>query len=258
MAYLRVLTAVLVCSCMPLRAEVITVAVAANFQQPAREIVEVFAAHTGHRVVLSSASTGKHYAQIINGAPFDLFLAADRRRPEMLEQQGFDHAPRLTYAVGRLVLWSPDADQTAEGRLRSGQFDYLAIANPRTAPYGTAAREALDNLGLWQSVRDRLVTGESVTQALQFALSGNAQLALVARSQVGLLDPAGSRWLVSESLHQPIEQQAIALNGSPTTLALLRFLRSEESRTIISRHGYDPGPADTVLVDPVAPDENRP
>ena len=254
MAHFRLLTALLVCS-FGVRAEHLTVAVAANFLKPAREISQAFTTQTGHQVTLSSASTGKHYAQIVNGAPFDLFLAADRRRPQLLEQQGYDHAPRLTYAIGRLVLWSPETDRAAEDRLESGTFDYLAIANPRTAPYGQAAREALKSLGLWQSVQEKIVTGESVTQALQFALSGNAQLALVARSQVGALDQAGASWLVPESLHQPIEQQAIALTASPAALTLLEFLRSEESRTIVSRHGYDPGPVNTTWPDPVAPEK---
>lgn len=207
------------------------------------EIAARFAAETNHRLVLSSGSTGKHYAQIHHGAPFDLFLAADRERPERLEREGRAvPGTRFTYALGRLVLWSPDPELVDDqgAVLQSGGFRHLAIANPRLAPYGRAARQLLQGRGLWQRLQPRLVRGENIGQAFQFVRSGNAELGLVACSQ--LFGPGGelggSRWLVPEGLYAPIEQQALLLRDTSAGRALLRYVRGPAGRAIIRRYGY--------------------
>lgn len=224
-----------------------TVAQAANFLKPMEEIVAAFERTTGHTVRLSSGSTGKLYAQIRNGAPFDLFLAADRRRPLLLEQERLAvSGSRFTFALGRLTLWSRDADRiTGDGPdvLRRGAFNYLAIANPKTAPFGAAAVQVLQRLGLDGVLSDKIVQGESVGQAFQFVFSGNAELGFLSLSQV--LDPrvggAGSRWDVPQNLYSPLEMDAVLLRRgetNPAARALLEYLKSREARMIIERYGY--------------------
>jgi molybdate transport system substrate-binding protein len=221
----------------------VRVAVASNFAGPVKAIAERFEAARGHAVVLSVASTGKLYAQIRNGAPFQVFLAADAERPRLLEEEGFGlPGSRFTYALGRLVLWSPApgyVDPAGEV-LAEGDFRHLAIANPRLAPYGRAARESLENLGLWQALQGRLVRGENIGQTFQFVQSGNAELGLVARSQVEQPGArmAGSRWDVPETLHAPIEQQAVLLADHGAARAFLAYLRGEEARALIHSYGY--------------------
>ncbi|MDF1566026.1 MAG: molybdate ABC transporter substrate-binding protein [Deltaproteobacteria bacterium] len=222
---------------------VLRIAVASNFAGPARELAARFEAKQGVRVLLAFGSTGKHAAQIEHGAPFALFLAADAERPRRLEASGRAVAgTRATYALGRLVLWSPEpgrVDATGEVLAR-GEFERLAIANPRLAPYGRAAREALEALGLWERLAPRTVRGENIAQAHQFVESGNAELGLVAASQV--LRPGreapGSSWEVPARLHGPIEQQAVLLEDTPAARAFLAFLLGEEAGEIIQRWGY--------------------
>lgn len=225
----------------------VLVAVAANFLNPLKEIGERFERDTGHRLVLVPGSSGKHYAQIKNGAPFDAFLSADPERPRLLEEEGLAvRGTRFTYAIGRLVLWSRDPTMvTGSGAevLRTGSFKHLAIANPKTAPYGQAAVQVLTKLGLWESLQPRVVQGENISQAFQFVTSGNAELGLVALSLV--LDPrnnhAGSRWEVPAVFHDPLRQDAVLLTkgqGHPAARAFLKFLRSPQARAVIVRYGY--------------------
>lgn len=226
------------------RAGEVRVAVAANFAEPAREIARRFEQRTGHRATLSFGSSGQFYAQIANGAPFDVFLSADAERPRRLEAAGLA-APgsRFTYAVGRLVLWSRDPGRVdAEGRVLSrGGFEKLAIADPTAAPYGRAAMETLRALGLHERVRGRIVQGASITQAYQFVRTGAAELGFVALSQV-VSEKGGSRWLVPARLHAPIDQQAVLLRAAarkPAARAFADFLKSDEARAVVRTYGYE-------------------
>lgn len=226
-----------------LAAAELRVAVASNFAVPMEAIADAFERETGDKVVLAFGSTGKHYAQIRQGAPFDLFLAADTERPELLVQSGIVQPHhRFTYAIGQLVLWSADTELVdAEGRiLFTNDFNYLAMANPRHAPYGRAAEEVLNALERWETLRPKLVRGENVSQAMHFVLSGNADLGFVAMSQVMEVEGVnrGSRWIPDPMLHAPIEQEVVLLNDEPGSRRLFEFLRSEKARAIILSHGY--------------------
>jgi len=219
----------------------VKVAVAANFTAAMKEIAAGFEQATGHTALLSFGSTGKLYAQIIQGAPFALFLAADQKRPKLLEDDG-RASRRFTYATGKLVLWSakPDFVDARGDVLTRGDFRHLAIVNPQTAPYGAAAMQVLDNLGLSAALGPRLVRGENVTQTYQFVATGNAELGFVALSQV-MLKPEGSRWKVPQSLYTPIRQDAVLLErgaDQPAALALLAYLKGPEARAVIERLGY--------------------
>jgi molybdate transport system substrate-binding protein len=223
----------------------ITVAVATNFVGAMNALVERFEATSGHDVLVSSGSTGGHYAQIKNGAPFEAFFAADTERPRLLEAEGLAvPGSRFLYAVGRVALWSTRANYVdAEGRvLETGDFRHLAIANPELAPYGAAARDVLTARGLWDRLQPRLAMGQDIGQAYSFVQTGNADLGFVAWAQ--LKQPgreiAGSYWLVPESLHRPIEQEAVLLRDVPAARALLEFMKSSEAREIIRGYGYGP------------------
>ena len=221
----------------------IRVAVASNFREAMLDIVARFEMKSGHKVTLIFGSTGKHYAQIRNGAPFDAFFAADRRRPELLENEGVAVlGSRFTYAVGQLVLWSPQAGYVdADGRvLGEKDFRHLAIANPQLAPYGRAAQEVLQAIGLWDALSGRVVRGENISQTFQFVISGNAELGFVAYSQVKHFAPSaeGSWWDVPQSLYEPVEQQALLLKDNEVARAFLAFVQSDEAREIIRGNGY--------------------
>jgi molybdate transport system substrate-binding protein len=223
--------------------------VAANFLASLRELTSAFEAATGVEVVVVSGSTGKLYAQIRQGAPYDVFLAADQERPALLEAAGLSlPGSRRTYAIGRLVLWSPRPGYVeGPATLERGGFRHLAIANPRTAPYGAAAVQALQGLGVWQTVQGRLVRGESVGQAFQFVAGGSAELGLVARGQVA--GRSGSSWLLPAGLHEPIEQQLVILGRADDRADAERFvdflLHDPEAATLVRAAGYDlPEPAD--------------
>jgi molybdate transport system substrate-binding protein len=230
------------------RAEETQVAVAANFTAPAKLIAAEFEKETGHKAVLAFGATGKLYAQIKNGAPFEVLLAADDRTPAKLEEEGMAvRDSRFTYAVGRLVLWSarPDLVDEEGEVLEKGDFKHLAIANPKTAPYGAAAIETLTALKLLEAVTPKLVQGENIAQTHQFVVSGNAELGFVALSQVwkdGKLT-SGSAWVVPEALHTPIRQDAVLLNsggGNAAAVAWLDFLKGEKAREVIHAFGYGP------------------
>jgi molybdate transport system substrate-binding protein len=223
-------------------ADRLQLAVASNFAGAIDVLADRFEARTGHRVVVSLGSTGKQYAQIVNGAPFDLFLAADVERPKRLEDSGRAiQGTRMTYAIGELVIWAPGRDGLElPSALQGPAIGRIAIANPRLAPYGRAAREALVALDLWDGVRPRLVRGENIAQAFQFVYSGNAGAGLVAGSQLVAHAPAvpGSRWNVPPGLHRPIEQQGVLLRDTPAGRSFLDFLRSDEGRAVIRKAGY--------------------
>jgi molybdate transport system substrate-binding protein len=223
-------------------ADTVRVAVASNFANVAQLLADVFEASHAHDVVLSIGATGKHYAQIVNGAPFDLFLAADRERPERLDNEGLGIAgTRFTYAIGGLVAWAPGTtDIVLPDALSDPSFGRVAIANPRLAPYGRAAQQALQQLDAWEQLQPRLVRGENVGQALQFVHSGNAAIGLVARAQlVALGDQAGgTQWPVPAELYTPIEQQAILLRDRPAARSFHDYLRSDAARGIIQAAGY--------------------
>ncbi|NNK32182.1 MAG: molybdate ABC transporter substrate-binding protein [Xanthomonadales bacterium] len=219
--------------------DVIRIATASNFMTVMPALADAFEAQSGHTVILIPGSSGKHYAQILNGAPFEAFFSADARRPAELERRGrIVDGSRYTYAIGRLVLWSPVPGLVGDGAdtLGSGAFRRLAIANPRLAPYGEAARQTLESLGLWNGLQDRLVRGENVAQAFQFVHSGNAELGLVALSQLVGRD-GGSQWLVPAERYAPIEQQAVLLREGPAR-SFLDWVRSEAARDIIEAGGY--------------------
>lgn len=220
------------------------VAVAANFMVPMQKIATAFERESGHKVLLSYGSTGRLYAQIRNGAPFEVLLAADAQTPARLEKEGLAvPGSRQTYATGRLVLWSRDAGRVDERGevLRRGGTGPLAIADPKLSPYGLAAQQALEKLAVWDAWRGRLVQGESIAQAHQYVASGNAPLGLVALAQVmdGGRISQGSGWLVPAQLHAPIRQEAVLLKRSPAAEALMLFLRSEATRAIVRGHGYE-------------------
>lgn len=224
----------------------VQVAVAANFTAPMQRIAAAFERDTGHKAVLAFGATGKFYTQIRNGAPFEVLLAADDETPARLEQEGMA-APgtRFTYAIGRLVLWSARNGMVdARGDvLKSSAVRHIAIANPKTAPYGRAAVEVLDRLGLHAAVRGKLVQGENIAQTHQFAATGNAQLGFVALSQVvkdGRI-ATGSGWIVPAALHGPIRQDAVVLakgRANPAARALADYLKSDKAKAIIQSFGY--------------------
>ncbi|MDP8205168.1 MAG: molybdate ABC transporter substrate-binding protein [Candidatus Electryonea clarkiae] len=221
----------------------IKIAVASNFTNVIRDISRKFENQTGHKVILIFGSTGKHYAQIVNGAPFDIFFAADVQRPKLLEEQGFAlKGSRFTYAIGKLALWSPQdnyVDKSGE-ILRHGDFRHLAIANPKLAPYGEAARAVLQSLDLWDSLHKKLVRGENISQAFQLIKSGNAELGLVALSQViqaGYYQ-TDTFWVVPEELYPPIEQQVVLLKDNPIARAYLKFIQTDEIKEMICSFGY--------------------
>ena len=225
----------------------VSVAAAANLAGPIQKIAAAFTEETGHQAVIALGSTGKFYAQIRNGAPFQVLLAADEETPLRLENDGLGVAgSRLTYATGRLVLWSATPGRVdSEGAvLRQGTFRHLAIADPKLAPYGAAAQQVLAALGLAATLQPRIVQGENIAQAHQFVASGNAELGFVARSQVTLdgVLTSGSAWLVPAQLHRPLRQDAVLLlkgKDQPAALAWLNFLRSDKARAILRSHGSE-------------------
>lgn len=227
-------------------ADTVSVAVAANFTAPMQKIATAFEMDTGHKAELSFGATGKFYAQITNGAPFQVLLAADNTTPAKLEAEGKAvSASRFTYTIGTLVLWSAQAGYVdAQGAvLKTGDFKHLAIANPKLAPYGVAATQVMEKLEIAAALQPRLVQGENIAQTFQFVSTGNAQLGFVALSQV-MVDgkiAKGSAWQVPAQLHDPIRQDAVLLStgkDSAAAAALMQYLRGEKARTIIKSYGY--------------------
>ncbi len=234
------------------RAGTVLVAVAANFAEAAQRLKPVFRRETGDDIVITVGSTGKLYAQIVNGAPYDILLAADQRRARLLEEGGQAVAgTRFTYATGQLSLWSPDPGAIAPGQgpalLAQGGFRHLAIANPALAPYGAAARQTLERLGLWRRVQPRLVMGQNVGQVFSMVATGNAELGIIARSYA--LSPRnitpGSRWDIPADMHAPIRQDAVLLKraaDNAAARAFLAFLSDDPAaRAVIRGLGYGVG-----------------
>ena len=224
------------------------VAVAANFAAPMQKIAADFERDTGHKAALAFGATGKFYAQIRNGAPFELLLAADDATPARLEQEGAAVAgSRFTYAIGKLVLWSakPGYVDARGDVLKQAAFMHLAVANPKLAPYGAAALETLRTLGLLEAVQPKFVQAENIAQAYQFIATGNAELGFVSLSQVvrdGRI-ASGSGWIVPDRLHSPIRQDAVLLEkgkGKAAAEALLKYLKGDKARATIRAFGYDP------------------
>lgn len=231
----------------PARADAVRIAVAANFTAPMQKIAADFEKESGHRALLSFGSTGKFYAQIRNGAPFDVLLAADDETPARLEREGAAIAgSRFTYAIGKLALWSAkEAIVDNKGDvLKRGGFDHIALANPKLAPYGVAAMEVMKALGVADTLAPKFVRGENIVQTYQFVATGNALLGFVALSQVyedGKLK-SGSGWIVPDKLYGPIRQDAVILEPGKDKVAaaaLLKYLRSDKARAMIKSFGYD-------------------
>lgn len=252
----RVFSALVLLLCLvlssPVRAEEpLRIAVAANFSSALEAIAREFEAQTGEAVSLSAGSSGALLAQIEQGAPFDGFFSADTRAPRRLQRSGLGDA-LFVYARGKLVLYSNrlPVNEQAEAILATDGFRFLTLANPDTAPYGRAAREVLEKRGLWRTLKaqQRIVTGESITQALHFVATDNAQLGFIAGSQV--LDPnsplkgRGYRWWPPADDYAPIEQAALSLSRSDRPASLARFMafvRSDTARQIMAHYGYEPG-----------------
>lgn len=227
-------------------ADEVQIAVAANFAAPMEEIALAFNKATGHQLKISTGASGKFYAQIRNGAPFQVFLSADEEKPAQLEKDGLAvQGSRFTYAIGKLALWSANPHTVdAQGKvLTSNRFNKLALANPKTAPYGEAAIEALTALQLKHQLEPKFVMGENISQTFQFVESGNAEIGFIALSQVTRNNrlTAGSLWLVPDKLYTPIRQDTVLLtNGKDSNAArqLLFFLKSETALHIIKSYGY--------------------
>jgi molybdate transport system substrate-binding protein len=246
----RALTAVVVLSGLissPVFAGEVNAAVASNFSAPMKQIAALFQQQSGDTVKLSFGSTGKFYAQIKGGAPFDVFVAADTATPQRLDDEGLTvNGSRFIYALGNLVLWSAQPgyvdDQGAV--LRKGDYTRLSIADPKLAPYGMAAKQTLEKLALWNSIRNRMVMGENITQTYQFVATGNAELGFVALSQV-MRDGKvrqGSWWRVPAQMYKPIRQSAVLLSGAKdkaAAQAFLDFLKSKKAAAVIRSYGYE-------------------
>lgn len=227
-------------------ADEVQVAVAANFLAPLQEIAKSFEKETGHQTLITSGATGQLFTQIQHGAPFEVMISADAKTPKKLVKNELALADsQFTYARGKLVLWSVDpALVDASGTvLKSDKFKHLAIANPKTAPYGTAAMEALDKLGLTASLKSKLVEGENISQAKQFVDTGNAEVGFVALSQIykdGKITK-GSAWVVPLDLYAPLYQDAVLLKkgeDNPAATALLNYLKSDKAKAIMTTYGY--------------------
>lgn len=224
----------------------VLVAVAANFAVPLERIAAGFTVATRHTIKASPGATGKFHSQIVAGAPFEVLIAADDKTPRKLVADGHGVAgTAFTYAIGRLVLWSaqPGLVDDQGAVLASGKFAKVAIANPKTAPYGAAALEVLKARGLSDALAPKLVTAESIAQAFQFVASGNAEIGFVALSQVTPpgKPAAGSWWVVPQNLHGEIRQDAVLLKAgekNPAAVALMAYLRTPAAREVIRSFGY--------------------
>ena len=235
------------------QAEPLSVAVASNFTHPMKALVQAFETQSGHKVRVSFGSSGKFYAQIKHGAPFQVFLSADQTKPSALEKEDWAvSGSRFTYATGRLALWSSKENFIDEhiNALKNGQFNKLALANPKLAPYGVAAVQVLNSLNLTESSQHKWVKGENIAQTYQFVSTGNSDLGFVALSQIINLDKThdnngikhGSAWLIPSDLHQAIRQDAILLKRGKNSQAaqqFITFMKTPKAKNIINRYGYE-------------------
>jgi len=224
---------------LPVSADVIRVAVASNFVFTFKKIAKEFEQKTGHTINVSSGSTGKHFAQIINGAPFDLFFAADLKRPKLLEKRGrVIGKGRFTYAQGKLILWSAKSNlKNIDKVLLDDKLRFVAIANPKLAPYGYASKEFLESQDLWKKLKGRVVFGENIGQTYNFVRSGNARVGFIALSQFKKRNE-GSFWRVPESFYSSIEQQVVLLSNKKAALAFLNYFKTTRVKKVISMDGY--------------------
>jgi molybdate transport system substrate-binding protein len=233
--------------CSPVLAGEVSVAVASNFAAPMERVVALFQKESGHKVKVRVGASGKLYAQIKSGAPFDVFLSADEENPKHLLQEGLAvSGSRFVYATGRLVLWSAQSDLVDDkgAVLNKGNFNMLVIANPGFSPYGVAAKETLTKLTMWNSIQRKLDKGDDVIQTYQMAATEKADLAFIALSQV-MRDgkgTSGSWWLVPPEMHNPIRQSAVLLSAAKDQAAakeFLAFLKSEKARVVMRGFGYE-------------------
>lgn len=246
-AIVLLISLTVLCLSTPVMAAEVTVAIAANFTGPMEKIGPMFEKATGHKLVIAYGTVGKFYAQIKNGAPFEVLVSADETTPIRLEKDGLAiPESRFTYAVGKLVLWSakPGVVDDKGAVLKRGGFKHLAIANPKMAVYGAAAQEVMKKLGVADALQPTYVTGENITQTYQFVASGNAELGFVALSQIyknGIF-AAGSHWLIPAALYPPIRQDAVLLvrgRENSAAKAFLTFLKGAEARKVIQAYGYE-------------------
>lgn len=226
----------------PARAADVKVAVAANFTDPVKEIGQGFEKSTGHKLILSFGATGQFYAQITQGAPFEVLISADQATPAKAIAEGYAVAgTAFTYAVGKLALFSKTAGAVAgETTLKEAKFAKLSIANPATAPYGAAAIETMKALGVYEALAPKIVQGNNIAQAFQFVDTGNAEVGFVALSQIAFVE-GGSRWIVPANLHKPIAQDVVLLKAganNETAKAFLQYLKSPDARRVIEKFGY--------------------
>lgn len=228
-------------------AENVSVAVAANFKEPLEDISAQFQRATGHTVSISAEASGKIVAQIQNGASYDIFLSADQAKPIKLEQDGgIVPGSRFTYAIGKLALWSATPGYVDKNGdvLKTGSYNHIAIADPKLAPYGLAATQTLQKMGLTSAVNDKLVVGKNIGTTFGYIQTGNAELGFVAMSQIykgGKLTHGGSYWLVPQSYYKPIRQDAVLLPGgkdNPAAVALMKYLKSPAARKVMKSYGY--------------------
>jgi molybdate transport system substrate-binding protein len=232
---------------IPAFADEVQVAVAANFTAPMKVIAAQFEQETGHKVLASYGATGKFYAQIQNGAPFDVLFAADDETPAKLDKENATvPRSRFTYAIGKLVLWSAkEGVVDARGDvLKTGKFDHIAVANPKLAPYGLAAQETLQKLNLFRALQAKFVTGDNIGQTYQFVASAAAPLGFVAMSQVYENNQlkSGSAWIVPGTMYSPIRQDAVVLTkgaNKPAVAAFMGYLKGDKAKAVIRSYGYD-------------------
>jgi molybdate transport system substrate-binding protein len=232
---------------IPAFADEVQVAVAANFTAPMKVIAAQFEQETGHKVLASYGATGKFYAQIQNGAPFDVLFAADDETPAKLDKENATvPRSRFTYAIGKLVLWSAkEGVVDARGDvLKTGKFDHIAVANPKLAPYGLAAQETLQKLNLFTALQAKFVTGDNIGQTYQFVASAAAPLGFVAMSQVYENNQlkSGSAWIAPGTMYSPIRQDAVVLTkgaNKPAVAAFMGYLKGDKAKAVIRSYGYD-------------------
>jgi molybdate transport system substrate-binding protein len=219
------------------------IAVASNFAPAMKQLKQIFESQSPHRIKLAFGSTGKQYAQILHGAPFDAFFAADTRRPALLQESGhIIKGSRFTYALGHLVLWSPDKTMVKPSidSLDNDQIKFIAIANPKLAPYGLAAKETLEQFKRYQTFKSKFVYGENISQTYQFVASGNAQIGLIALSLLKQPNKpmTGSYWVIPQEHYPPIAQQAVRLTNNTAAFEFIKFVQSAPAKRIIHDYGY--------------------
>ena len=218
----------------------LNIAVASNFVSPMKKLIDLFAIETPTPIKLSVGSSGSLHAQIVNGAPFELFFSADQEKPSSLVAANLaSKKHQHTYAIGRLVLWSSKNNIDPHELLLAGSFTKLALANPEVAPYGEAAVSVLRSLRLYEKYRGRQVQGQNIAQTYLYTSSGNAQLGFISASQNE--KPRGSTWNIPSSLYQPIKQDVVLINkadNSKIAIQFLEFIKSNEAKAIIMHYGY--------------------